>query len=291
MLGYIKPFKPEMKVKEFDVYQSVYCGLCHQLRKDFGILTSVSLSYDLTFIAVLLLALSKDGICFQKCRCAANPLKTKACCVSSPALKTAAALTVLITYYKLKDNLRDPSFFEKIASFFYYPVAALARKRILTEYQTVDTILKELQEKQLKTEAGDSSLDCSAEPSASALGAILASLSPDEAQKEPLSRMGYMLGRWVYIIDAIDDLEKDRKRNAFNPFLLASSLNEENSTAMAADSLRITAGEVQEAYQKLTLYRYTEILSNVLYFGLDSTMNQVLQRKGKRKDGKSLQDS
>lgn len=77
MFGYIKPCKPEMKVREFDTFKAIYCGLCKQLSHVFGPFASFTLSYDFTFMATVSLAMKETCGGFKKCACAANPLKKR----------------------------------------------------------------------------------------------------------------------------------------------------------------------------------------------------------------------
>ena len=111
VFGYIRPFKPELLVKEFDFYQSIYCSLCKHLGKNFGILSRLTLSYDCTFLAMLSLSLQKDCPGYQKGRCVVNPLKKCSFCKEGEeSFLFASAVSVIMSYYKLMDDLHDSHF-------------------------------------------------------------------------------------------------------------------------------------------------------------------------------------
>ena len=129
MFGYIKPFKPELKVKEFDTYQAVYCGLCHQLGEAFGPFAKLTLSYDFTFLAMAALGLREDFGGFCKARCMANPLKKKTCAVPSGDLSFAASCAMILFYHKLRDNIEDTRTPKKFLYYLILPFASSARKK------------------------------------------------------------------------------------------------------------------------------------------------------------------
>ena len=114
MFGYIKPLKPEMKVREFDTYQAVYCGLCRELGDAFGPFAKLTLSYDFTFVALLAMGLREEFPGFCKGQCMANPFKKKNCAASSPELSLVAASAMVLFYHKVRDNIHDARGFRKV---------------------------------------------------------------------------------------------------------------------------------------------------------------------------------
>ena len=222
MFGYIKPYKPEMKVREFDTFKAIYCGLCKQLSHVFGPFASFTLSYDFTFMATVSLAMKETCGGFKKCACAANPLKKKVCAVPCDDLTYCASAAMLMLYYKLKDDITDERLFKKLRSVLLFPFAALARRKARKLYPDADRILNEMMQKQAALEKGGcASVDRAADPTAAALSRLCAVFSEDKTQQAVLSRFGYLIGRYVYFADAFDDLEKDEKQKSYNPFLAA----------------------------------------------------------------------
>ena len=191
MFGYIKPFKPEMKVKEFDTYQAFYCGLCHQLGEMFGPFAKLTLSYDFTFLAMVSVGLRQEFAGFCKARCMANPLKKKVCAVPCEDLSFTAGCAMILFYYKLKDNLQDSGFWKKLLYYPLLPLAASARKKAKVRFPEVDEIFSKMITDQFALEKQENvSLDRAADPTAVAMGQMLTLLSQDETQKRILSRYG-----------------------------------------------------------------------------------------------------
>ena len=290
LFGYVKPFKPELKVKEFDTYQAVYCGLCHQLGKAFGPFAKMTLSYDFTFVAVLSMALREDFCGFQKTRCMANPLRKKTCLVPSEDMAFVSSCAMVLLYYKVKDNIHDSVFFKKLGCYFLLPFASSARKKALCHYPELDAIFSRMMEDQFDLEQKKTvSVDAAAEPTAKALQTAFSMLGEEEASKRVLSRLGYLLGRWIYLLDALDDLDADAKTGSYNPFLLkfdVRCLDEEKKKEIldyGKGTLNITAAEMATTYELLKLHRYKTILDNIIYLGLKASADHVLSGEKNKK--------
>ena len=131
MFGYVKPCKPEMKIKEFDTYKAVYCGLCKRLGKVYGPFARLTLSYDFTFLAMVSSGLSSEFSGFRVERCIYNPMKKKACLVPCHDLTFSASAAMVMLYYKLKDNYEDGGVKEKLQTICLMPFAKSARKKAM----------------------------------------------------------------------------------------------------------------------------------------------------------------
>ncbi len=285
MFGYVKPCKPEMKIKEFDTYKAVYCGLCKRLGKVYGPFARLTLSYDFTFLAMVSSGLSSEFSGFRVERCIYNPMKKKACLVPCHDLTFSASAAMVMLYYKLKDNYEDGGVKEKLQTICLMPFAKSARKKAMREYPHLEELVKKCMDSQYQVEHSDTlSIDRAAEPTASALSGICEMLSEDPVQKKVLSRLGYLLGRYVYFIDALDDLEEDIKTGSYNIFykkFQAQGQAEDLSSmhAYARETLNLTVGQIAAAYELLDLRRYKPILDNIIYLGLHESLNQVLLKK------------
>ncbi len=288
MFGYIKPLKPELKVKEFDTYQAVYCGLCRQLGDAFGPFAKLTLSYDFTFIAMLAMALGEEFGGFCKGRCMANPLKKKTCAAPGPELSLVAASAMTLFYHKVKDNIHDARGIRKLGYWLLLPFAAGARKKAKKKFPEVDAAFATIMTRQFELEGQHTkSIDAAAEPTAAALQKMVAMLSSDPVEKRVLERFGYLLGRWVYLMDALDDLEDDAKKHSYNPFLerwgIPGQLPDEAQKAeivgYGRGVLNITVAELGAAYELLELKRYKTILDNIIYLGLPASAEEIFRKK------------
>lgn len=286
MFGYVKPYKPEMKIKDFDLFKAVYCGLCKQLSHSFGPFASLTLSYDFTFVSVLAISLRDECGGFTRCRCVANPLKKKSCLVSCDDLSFCASTAMLMIYYKLKDDIADSGFFKRISYYFLLPFASHARKKAARLYPEIDEIISSAITRQAEIEkSGCESIDRAADPTAAALGDILKRLSQNEKEGQILRRMGYLIGRYVYFADALDDIDDDLASGNYNPFIMrGKGADIELIKQEAVKTLNLTIGEIPPAYELLEIKRYKEILDNIIYLGLHNEKNVILNKKGKKNE-------
>lgn len=284
MFGYIKPYKPEMKMKEFDTYKAVYCGLCKQLGKVYGPFARFTLSYDFTFLSLISVGMKECFSGYRNESCVANPLKKKPCLVLCDDLTFGASAAMVMFYYKLRDNYEDGGIGDKIKSLCLMPFAAHARKKARETFPFLDEIMAESIRKQHEVEHSDSlSIDRAAEPTAAALSQIFSHLSQDSTQKTVLEHLGYLVGRYVYLIDALDDLEEDIASHGYNifyrKFQAEGDADVEKIRQYALEVINLTVGQIASAYELLELRRYKPILDNVVYLGLHDSIRQVLNRK------------
>lgn len=289
MFGYIKPLRADLRIREFDTYQAIYCGLCRSLGRLYGPFARVTLSYDFTFLAVLGLSLNKeDAPCFAPGRCPVNPLKKKAFCQDNPILDYSALCATLLVYYKARDSLQDRGWKEKLSAIFLYPFAASARRKAAKAQPELDAAFSQMMLRQTELEKAQcSNVDEAAEPTAQALSLFFSRLSDDPMQKRVLERLGYLLGRYVYLCDALDDLADDTKKGNYNPFLCSSrsenpqvTLEEQKTQAMG--SLNLTTAELASAYELLDIQRFGPILENIIYQGLPSAVRSIRSREEKK---------
>ncbi len=288
MFGYLRPESSELKVREHELYKSVYCGLCKSMGKDYGIITRLTLSYDCTLLAMF--AISVKGECshVKDGRCVVNPVKKcRFCSSEGEGFHFAGAVSVIMTYYKLLDTIADSGFFKRTAARILKAMFRHSYKRAEKAYPDIAASVKAALDRQFKAENDDSRIDSAADPTASLLSELCRSLSQDEAQKRILGTFGYFLGRWIYIMDAADDLEKDIKHDNFNPFRKNVSDDIEQTMNYCNDVLNMTVSQLVPAYDLLELNSYKEILDNVMYYGLSFQQKHCLFDKRKRKKCKN----
>ncbi|MCL2013671.1 MAG: DUF5685 family protein [Oscillospiraceae bacterium] len=272
---------------EFDTYQSVYCGLCKQIGKDYGHPARLTLNYDFTFLSLLGMSLSQDKISHKQQICIANPIKKRVCAQGNKITEYCAATAMLIIYYKLKDNLADNGFFGKILMRLLNPFAALARNKARKTAPQTDIIISKSMELQKQVEKSKfEGIDAAAHPTSEAMGLIcrqLADIVYQQQEEETheaanvLYRFGYLLGRYVYFTDALDDLQKDRKTGNFNPFL--KKIEQDNLldfNSYANEVINLTVSQIAGAYELLNINNTKPILDNIIYLGLKNTVSSIL---------------
>lgn len=285
MFGYVRINKAELKFKEYEAYRAVYCSLCRELGKRYSVFARAFLNYDLAFLALFSLSVSDSALNFKKGRCPFNPLKKcNFSAVSSAEISDAADATVIMSYYKLKDNLADKGFKKKAAALIILPFALLsvrrARKLNPEIFEIIETAVKNQKEIE-KSNAKDESrsiIDLSADSSAKAISQLIARRIEDDSQKNAASRFGYNIGRWVYLIDALDDLKDDIKRGNFNPYCVCGNFNMpdlEKIRDKAKSDLIQTANQAILAYKQIEKKRFSAVLDNIVYDGLFSEISRV----------------
>lgn len=294
MLGYVRPCKPDMRIREYDTYKAIYCGLCKELGKSFGAASRLTLSYDFAFLALLHLSVNDALASFDKMICVAHPFKKMPQALPNEALSYSASCAVLTIYHKVRDNIADSRLFRKLPPLALLPFAKGAYRKSARTYPAIAALIEEQIERQTALEAaGCASLDESADPTSRMMEAIAAGITENGQHKRILARFGYLLGRWIYLLDALDDVEKDSKQGAYNPLLLRfqvespAHLTEEKLTEIrtfAVDELHLTMGELAGAYALLPIVKYRPILDNIVYAGLNTALHNTITKE-KKNDG------
>ncbi len=280
MFGYVKIYKPELKVKDYEVYQGIYCSLCKQIGKDYGQLARLTLNYDFTLLALARLAFAEECCGFKNSRCSFNPTKKCQQCINGEKeLSFVAAAAMVMVYYKLCDDINDSSFFKGLLKRFLRPFFSLKRKKARKLFPEVDEIIgkamREQSEVEKKSGAG---VDASAHPSATAMGKLLSyGFEGEKAAK--LERMGYLVGRWVYLMDAYDDMRDDKKTSSYNVFNNIGK-SEKETEEYAEGVLNVTAAELSRELEGMKPERFGEILENIVYDGMYNTVNKIKKERG-----------
>ena len=286
MFGYVRPFKSELLVREYDQYKAAYCQLCRALKEHYGRAASFTLSYDCTFYALLMLSTREARLSLHHGRCVMNPLKRCDFLESDgEAYHKAAALSVLLTYHKLRDNLEDDSFFKSLGSRLFLPFVSRKARKAAEEYPFLAQEAQKAMDGQRQAEENAGGVDACAEPTANLLAALFRELACDSLQGAALERFGYFLGRWVYLMDAADDLLDDLKEGAFNPFIPRLGLSGKTELTpqerKAADqacnqALNATAAQMLLAFNLVELRNFGPILENVVTKGLPEIQREIL---------------
>lgn len=291
MFGYVKCDKPEMKVKEYETYKGLYCSLCKAMKKHFGIFSSLTLNYDITFLLLMRLSFSSVIPDFSSGRCPYNPSKKCNFCRNiDEELKFAAAVSMMLFYHKVKDNISDSSFFRKILMYLILPYAFFKNKKAEKLYDEVGRLVRISMKNQAKAEnENTASVDKAAHESADALGKILSYRLNDE--KGLIYRFGYGVGKWVYLCDAADDLRDDLKKGSFNVFANMLELKNENDITdgdlhVIESSLNMSCALAAESFEEIENKTLVPIVANIIYGGTQKVMNNIL--KGKNKNERSL---
>ncbi|MBR2319929.1 MAG: hypothetical protein IKA50_04000 [Clostridia bacterium] len=283
MFGYVRVFKPTLTMGEYEQYKGIYCTLCKRLGKRYGVLSRFTLSYDMTFLALLQMALSEEEADFCPSRCSFNPTKRclKAC--NTTAIDRAADIGTVLAYYKLRDTLADEGFLKRMGAWCALPFAKRAHKKAKKNVPHIDHAVEAMMIAQARVEAAaTASIDQAAEPFALLLQTLAAEVAANDTQRRVLERFGYCLGRWVYLMDAVDDLADDLEEKRYNPYILSRNLKEDDEQGVKETrnyslfTLNACLAECKAAYDLLEIRRFDGILRNILEEGMAHAQKRVI---------------
>ena len=266
MFGYIQPDIPYMYKKDETLYRAVYCGLCKSIGKSCGQRARFALSFDMAFLSVLLHNIMNVDFSIRKEHCAVHPIRKRPVAKVDEISQAVACLNSALTYYKLSDDILDEKKGRLKRAFF-----KKGYKRSLKKHPEIaDIIKKHMANLQALEKNNTASLDISADP----FGLMIADLSDyilGEYKTEYTRRLCYSIGKWVYLIDALDDYDKDIKKKNYNPFYACFREN------CKKDMLEKNAEEIDFVF-KSVFSENIECLKNIkFYFNHDLTDNIILR--------------
>lgn len=295
MFGYVRPEKPDLLMRDFALYKAVYCGLCKAIGKRIGQLQRFTVTYDMTFLSLLLLAFSTVEPVVKYEGCVLNPFKKKAIVSEHPVLDYAADLSCLLAYESMRDDAKDD---KPVRGRALSLIMRRSAKRVARRRPDAASFVREKLSQLEAIERGlasDDPADC--------FGDILARLFEDgftvlmssedilkdghnkvlsdlkwyesdqnaDLYKTLLGDAGRALGRWVYWIDALDDFEDDLSKNNWNPLSMP-----ENSREVAERRLIEAEEMIDRNLALLTYERYSGLVYNIVTIGLPMTRSRVM---------------
>jgi len=280
MFGYVIPDKNNMYIKDYNVFKSFYCGLCRTLSKTGSELSRLCTNYDMTFYSVLLHSLKNEEVKFEKKRCFYNRKKLVVV-VADELSKKIADLAVLYVYYNAEDDMQDG----KKGRWFVKNALEFRKRTAARRLPKIDKMMKEQFSKlyALEKEKCDS-IDRVADCFAALMRDITKELVDTDYQIDTFT---YNLGRIVYLMDAVDDLEKDTKEKRFNPLILnyGECLDKKEYLKKNADELQFilysTYNKLVGAYNEMKIELAEGVLSNTVYLGLKMQMDKLLNGEEK----------
>ncbi len=263
MFGFILPNIESLEDEEKKRYRAAYCGVCRALKQRYGQLPRVTVSFDMTFLALVLGSLYEPQETKGAARCPLHPAKPQAFAQSEYS-NYAADLSVAFAYHKLLDDWHDDHTIKSRAAAFALAGAyRKAKKRIPQECRAIEEALAEIQdmEKQLLEQNESLPLDAPANRFGLLLGDIFA--HKNDFWVTDLRRFGARLGKFVYVMDAAMDLEEDLRTGSYNPFKYM-----DHDPQALRDNLEYLAASMTEVFERLPLERDLHLLRSVLYAGV-----------------------
>ena len=286
MLGYIKPEIQELRLREYDIYNGYYCGLCKETGELYGQLCRLWLSNDMAFLALFLGGLTGQADKLERQHCIIHPITRKPVECYEQAIKYACDMMILLGYEKYQDDVRDG---QKPSALRFFRIESKYKKSAELHPEVASQVHEALLKLYAYEEPGKSNVKAMADAFGEAMMAVFTGFPIyDEAQKRAVAEFADNLGKWLYLIDLIDDFSEDQKENRFNPILDLQVKDRAKAVEMTKPALYHYLGEMCKAYELLTFRKNKDILDNVIYLGLRRVTDDVLQGKVREDDKRSI---
>lgn len=280
MFGYVKPDIPELKVRENELYRATYCGLCRTMGKSTGCMSRLTLNYDFAYLALVRYVLEKKEAVARMRRCIAHPFKKRPMLEPDDTLRYCAKTSVILTKLKLDDNVNDSRGFARLKAKIAHLVSIFFKKTDKDLVPLEGKICALIDELSIKESEKCGSVDTVANIFGQILKEI-ASFGLDGVEKRIAENVGMHLGRWIYVIDACDDHQKDVRSGLYNPLIYAfgNELSEENrNTLRCAAILELEAMSKSVELIDFSVHRDMEgIIKNTVYMGMVRETDRVLK--------------
>ncbi len=294
MFGYVRAHKPELKMREYEYYRAAYCGLCRSMGRATGCASRLSLNYDFVFLALVRMALSGSRPAFVGRRCAAHPTKKRIEMLPNDELHYCARAAALLTYHKLRDDLKDETGRRRARARVGLLLARKMKRRASAALPGLDEKIKAGLDRLAELEADRAA---SVDLPAGVFGDITAeilSYGLSDAQAAISRRIGYHVGKWIYIADALDDYPDDIRHGRYNPFsrLWEDEIPPESREGIVSALKR----ELMEAELGFNLIDYRDndtlcgVISNIIYCGMPRRIDDIMRSGGRREVKKDIDE-
>ena len=260
MFGYVNANWKELTPEQQQRYGGVYCGICRSIHKRVCNPARLVLSYDVTFLALLLMSLYEPEERNGKFRCGLHPLRQRIW-VDNPCVDYAADMNAALAYYKAQDDVQDENKASaRLLKSILEPHMEQIRQRWPRQCGAMKACMEELRQMERdNTENPDLPASC--------FGHLMAELMvmKQDQWQETLRNLGFSLGRFIYLADAMLDYDRDKRKKQYNPFLFMA---EGRDTAKWEQYLVLAMARCTESYEKLPLVQDKALLENILYSGV-----------------------
>ena len=277
MLGVMTVRQPELRFREFDRYRGIYCGLCRSIGKRCGAACRLALSFEMTFMAMLLSSLYEPETKQEMHRCVLHPIK-KRLMISNEAIDYCADMSALVSFYDLRDGWEDEKKVSRLAaSELLKSAAQRAGERWPHQRDAIESYVTKLHEVEARA---DENLDAAANLTGNMLAELY--VMKEDVYARDLRELGFYLGKFIYLCDCYEDIERDVKKNNYNPLIARS-----DDPAFAEKSeqmLSVIMAEAARAFERLPLIEDAEIMRNVLYSGIWMRFEQATERRKAKKE-------
>ncbi|MCQ2546866.1 MAG: DUF5685 family protein [Clostridia bacterium] len=309
MLGYVQIYKPDLKVREYEIYQGYYCGVCKYIGSEYGQLPRMALSYDAAFLACLLASVDETPDAPVQEHCVVHHIKKKTI-IRNRAIEYAGDVMLILAWYKLLDDVHDEGRLSAKATMKLY--RGIHKKLVLKYPDLCEGIEWNLAVLGGLEDGKCTSIDEVAEPFAKIMEVIFRegsralygdgnAAAEGENLHEIFAKIGYHMGKWIYLMDAVDDIEENIESGAYNPLLYRFDWRGgvSGEAAFASESAEEFRARIREKAE-FNLYHYLAVVSeelpaldikknkgiidNIVYFGMNCKTETILDHKEEKEE-------
>lgn len=271
MFGNVNIDKMELKMKEYYSYRGYYCGLCKTIKNNYNNLSRLTLNYDMTFLIVLLSSLYEPENRVSNERCMVHPV-SKHLTLQNEITEYAAALNIMLSYYNLMDNWNDD---RDLKSLSFAKMLEGSLKSLSPELKEKEQKIKELlYNLSLIEKQKVSDIDAAANEFGHIMEEII--VYKNDMWEKNLRKIGFFLGKYVYLIDAYEDMEKDLKSNSYNVFNLIQT---DDKDSYAKEIISLNLAFLSEEIEKLPLVQDKGVIDNIIYSGMYKKVENLKIKK------------
>ena len=281
MFGYVKTDVPNMYVKDTVLYKSMYCGLCKGIGKTCGLKGRFALNYDLTFLSIFFHNIMGVDVKIEKQKCIIHCIRNRPIAIPDSLTERIACLNVILAYHKLKDDIIDNNKGRLKRAFF-----TSNYRRAKIKEPIFDEIVSKMYNDLLEFEKNNSdSIDMVSDPFGIMMVKVFKETLGEELFTEDLSLLAYNLGKWIYLIDALDDFDKDKKKKNFNVFAncYKDILDKQDLIQQKQNDLIYIFGTILSDIEKLSnniKYCFNhDLTDNVFIYGLKTETKRIMENK------------
>lgn len=277
MFGYVRINKMDLTFREYEHYKAYYCGLCKYLKRNHTELSRLTINYDITFLIVLLSSIYQPSAQVFHEKCIVDPVKKKKHIINE-ITEYAASMNILLAYYKLEDDVNDEG---DIKSRLIRRAYSKSFKTAYDKYpQKADFIKACLGELRSLEEDQSTSIDQTSNCFARLLEEIFD--YKDDEYRDRLRKVGFNIGKYIYIMDAYEDLDQDLEKGRYNPF--SSYKDDREGLKVKVDKLiGMTLARLEEAILNLDIKVNKSIIDNIIYSGVYLRYKGLINGADKKK--------
>lgn len=276
MFGYVTINQEELKIRDFRRYRGYYCGLCHSLKARYGLRGQAILPNDMAFLDILLNGLYEEPLTEENRTCLTHPMRKQLMLFNS-ITDYCADMGLLLAYYKCLDDVQDEGSAKAKAG-----VRMLKKhaEKLAPDYPRQAGAVAAYIEKLSRAEKeNETDLDAVSGLTGEATGEIFV-MKEGDVWADVLRRMGFFLGKFVYLMDAFEDLPDDKKKNRYNPWKPYE--DRKDFDALVENILTMMMAECAKEFEKLPIVQDADILRNILYSGVWVKYRQIQQKRSEK---------